>query len=457
MAVKSAQGEQEKDQHDLPDADAAKEWLRTMMLIRRFEERAGEMYAKAKIGGFLHLAIGEEATIVGATRAMRDSDYLLSTYREHGQALARGTSADACLAELFGRVDGCSGGRGGSMHLFDFERRFLGGYGIVGGNLPLAAGVALACDYMETEDAVVCMLGDGASNQGTFGETMNLVALWDLPVVFLVINNQFGMGTSLERHSAITDLSVKAQGYGVPGSRCDGMDVLDVHAAITEGLRCAREERKPQLVEAVTYRFRGHSMADPEEYREKEEVEEWRKRDPIENFKKRLVDEDVIGEEDAEKLDEEVSGIIDKATEFADNSPFPELDSLYDDIYVYGDQVKGWYAVDERSPETHRGEEEREAGDIAHELAEAGAAYAKVGDAKERARGGDTGSDDDEDDSDEGSDQDEDSEETEDEESDDTEASGEDEAEDEDEASAESSEGEGEPEGEERDEEGGAD
>jgi pyruvate dehydrogenase E1 component alpha subunit len=436
MAVKSAQGEQEKDQHDLPDADAAKEWLRTMMLIRRFEERAGEMYAKAKIGGFLHLAIGEEATIVGATRAMRDSDYLLSTYREHGQALARGTSADACMAELFGRVDGCSGGRGGSMHLFDVEKRFLGGYGIVGGNLPLAAGVGLACDYMETEDAVVCMLGDGASNQGTFGETMNLVALWDLPVVFLVINNQFGMGTALERHSAVTDLSVKAQGFGVPGSKCDGMDVLDVHAAIENGLRCAREERKPQLIEAVTYRFRGHSMADPEEYRDKEEVEEWRKRDPIENFKKRLVDEDVISDEDAEKLDSEVSEIIDNATEFADNSPFPELDSLYDDIYVYGDQVKGWYSVDERSPEVHRGEEERDAGDVAHELAEAGAAYAKVGDAKERARGGEQGG-------------------SKDDESDEDEDSGE--KADETEASAESSEGEGEPEGEERDEEGGAD
>src|SRR5918994_2018817 len=401
MAVKSAQGEQEKDRHELPEADAAKEWLRTMLLIRRFEERAGEMYAKAKIGGFLHLAIGEEATIVGATRAMKDSDYLLSTYREHGQALARGTGADRCMAELFGRVDGCSGGRGGSMHLFDVEKRFLGGYGIVGGNLPLAAGVGLACDYMETEDAVVCMLGDGASNQGTFGETMNLVALWKLPVVFLVINNQFGMGTSLERHSAVTDLSIKAQGFGVPGSRCDGMDVLDVHAAIGEALRCARDERKPQLVEAVTYRFRGHSMADPEEYREKEEVEEWRKRDPIENFKKRLIDEDVISEDDFEKLDQEVTGEIDEAVQFADNSPFPELETLYDDIYVYGDQVKGWYAVDERSPEVHRGEDEREAGDVAHELAEAGAAYAKVGDAEERANPSGA-SDDDEDDEEDG-------------------------------------------------------
>jgi pyruvate dehydrogenase E1 component alpha subunit len=417
MAVKSAQGEQEKDQHDLPDADAAREWLRTMLLIRRFEERAGEMYAKAKIGGFLHLAIGEEATIVGATRAMRDTDYLLSTYREHGQALARGTEAKRAMAELYGRVDGVSGGRGGSMHLFDLEKRFLGGYGIVGGNLPLAAGVGLACDYMETEDAVVCMLGDGASNQGTFGETMNLVALWDLPVVFLVINNQFGMGTALERHSAVTDLSVKAQGFGVPGTKCDGMDVLDVHAAIGEALKCARDERKPQLVEAVTYRFRGHSMADPEEYREKDEVEEWRKRDPIETFKKRLVDEGVISDEDAGKLDEEAVAEIDEATEFADASPFPELDSLYDDIYVYGDQVKGWYSVDERSPEVHRGEEEREAGELAHELAEAGAAYAKVGDAEERARRKGT----------------------------------------EDESADESSEGEGEPEGEERDEEGGGD
>jgi pyruvate dehydrogenase E1 component alpha subunit len=373
------------------------------------------MYAKAKIGGFLHLAIGEEATIVGATRAMKESDYLLSTYREHGQALARGTSAKAAMAELFGRVDGCSGGRGGSMHLFDWERRFLGGYGIVGGNLPLAAGVGLACDYMETKDAVVCMLGDGASNQGTFGETMNLVALWDLPVVFLVINNQFGMGTALERHSAVTDLSVKAQGFGVPGTKCDGMDVLDVHAAIGDALTCARDERKPQLVEAVTYRFRGHSMADPEEYRTKEDVEEWRKRDPIENFKKRCIDEGVLSEEDFEKLGEEAQAEVDEATEFADGSPFPELDSLYDDVYVYGDQVKGWYAVDERSPDVHPGEKEREAGDLAHELAEAGAAYAKVGDAEERARGSETAAD-----------------------------------------SSESSEGEGEPEGEERDEKGGA-
>ncbi|MEA2422899.1 MAG: pyruvate dehydrogenase component alpha subunit [Thermoleophilaceae bacterium] len=397
MAVQEESDRREEDEprsgngaagaaHSLPDSDTSTAVLAKMMLIRRFEERAGEMYAKAKIGGFLHLCIGEEATVVGATQALRESDYLMSTYREHGQALARGTSPDAVMAELFGRVDGCSGGRGGSMHLFDLERRFLGGYGIVGGNLPLAVGVGLACDYTETDDCILCMFGDGASNQGTFGESMNLAALWSLPVVFMVINNQFGMGTSLERHSAVTDLSKKAEGFGVPGTRCDGMDVLDVHACVTQALKKAREERHPQLVEAVTYRFRGHSMADPEEYRSKEDVEEWRKRDPINTFKGRLVEEKVIAEEDAEKLDQWAIERIDAAVEFADNSPFPDLDSLYDDIYVYGEQVRGWYSVDERSPQPHRGEHERESGAIAHELAEAGAAYAGEGDAEERAR-----------------------------------------------------------------------
>ena len=228
-------------ERDLPDRETCELILTKMLLIRRFEERAGEMYAKAKIGGFLHLCIGEEATIVGATQALRDTDYLMSTYREHGQALARGTPPDAVMAELFGKATGCSGGRGGSMHLFDFERRFLGGYGIVGGNLPLAAGVALASDYTETEDATLCMFGDGATNQGTFGETMNLAALWSLPVVFMVINNQFGMGTALERHSAVTDLSRKADGFGVPGTRCDGMDVLDTHGVVGEALEKARD------------------------------------------------------------------------------------------------------------------------------------------------------------------------------------------------------------------------
>jgi pyruvate dehydrogenase E1 component alpha subunit len=343
----------------LPGQDAAREWLESMLLIRRFEERAGEMYAKAKIGGFLHLAIGEEATIVGATRAMRDADYLVSTYRSHGHALARGTSPDAVMAELFGRVDGCSRGRGGSMHMFDSERRFMGGYGIVGGNLPLAAGMALAADYLGTEDATVCTFGDGASNQGTFGETMNLAALWRLPVVFMVTNNQFGMGTALERHSALTDLQRKGESFGVPGMRCDGMDVVDTHAVITEALRVVREERRPLLVEAVTYRFRGHSMADPEEYRTKEQVETWRLRDPIATFGDRLVEEGVVSDDERDESDQRAQARVDEAVAFADASPFPEPASLYDDVYVLGDQVQGWYSIDERSPGVHRGEDER--------------------------------------------------------------------------------------------------
>jgi pyruvate dehydrogenase E1 component alpha subunit len=347
-------------ENELPEPDVAREWLGTMMLIRRFEERAGEMYAKAKIGGFLHLAIGEEATIVGSARAMRDGDYLISTYRSHGHAIVRGTSPDRVMAELFGRVDGLSKGRGGSMHMFDYERRFMGGYGIVGGNLPIATGLALASDYSETEDAVLCQFGDGAANQGTFGEALNLAALWKLPVVFMVTNNQFGMGTALERHSAVTDLHKRGEGFGVPGLRCDGMDVLDTYNVTGEALRRAREERQPMLVEAITYRFRGHSMADPEEYRTKEQVEEWRKRDPLTTFAERLVEEDVLSEDDVKELDEMAVEAVDEAVAFADKSAHPEPESLYDDIYVLGGQVRGWYTVDSRSAGVHPGEQERD-------------------------------------------------------------------------------------------------
>src|SRR3979490_1229542 len=243
---------------DLPEPDLAREWLATMMLIRRFEERGGEMYARAKVGGFLHLSIGEEATIVGSARSLRDSDYLISTYRSHGHALVRGTPPENVMAELFRRVDGCSHGRGGSMHMFDLARRFMGGYGIVGGNLPIAAGIALASDYQGSEDITLCTLRDGASNEGTFGETLNIAALWPLPVVFMVTNNQFGMGTALRRHSAVTDLHRKGESLGVPGLRRDGMDVLDTHTVLSEAVERVREDRRPVLVEAGTSRFRGH-------------------------------------------------------------------------------------------------------------------------------------------------------------------------------------------------------
>jgi len=374
---------------ELPDKDTCRELLYTMLLIRRFEEEAGRQYQRAKAGGFLHLAIGEEATIVGTTSVMGGDDYLIGTYRTHGHAIARGTDPKRVMAELFGRVDGTSGGRGGSMHIFDLERRFMGGYGIVGGNLPLAVGLGLASDYRGEDTVTVCMFGDGASNTGNFGETMNLSALWSLPIVFLVENNLYGMGTSVERHSAVTDLSRKAESLGVPGVRVDGMDVLAVRETVTEHIRIAREDRRPTLVEAFTYRYRGHSAADPEVYRGKEEVEEWRRRDPIEAFTRRLTEAGTLSEDEIVELRERADGQVTEAVEFADASPEPELDSLYDHLYVMGDQVPGWYAVDERSPDTHPGEEERKAGARAKELARRGAAYAEPGAGPKRSAEGD--------------------------------------------------------------------
>jgi pyruvate dehydrogenase E1 component alpha subunit len=265
------------------------------------------------------------------------------------------------MAELFGRVDGCSKGHGGSMHMFDAERRFMGGYGIVGGNLPIAAGIALACDQRRTapasegtvpapeesdpsteedhhensgEEVTLCTFGDGASNQGTFGETLNLAALWRLPVVFMVVNNQFGMGTSLGRHSAVTDLRRKGESLGVPGVRCDGMDVLDTHNVVTEAVERVREERHPLLVEAITYRFRGHSMADPEDYRTKEQVAQWRERDPIPAFTEQLEREQALTEEQREEIERRATEQVDEAVAFAERSPFPEPSALYEDVYV---------------------------------------------------------------------------------------------------------------------------
>jgi pyruvate dehydrogenase E1 component alpha subunit len=349
-----------------PSPEQRREWLETMTLIRRFEERAGEMYARAKIGGFLHLSIGEEATIVGSARALRDSDYLISTYRSHGHALVRGTPPENVMAELFGKVDGCCHGRGGSMHMFDLSRRFMGGYGIVGGNLPIAAGIGLASDYLGNEEVTLCTLGDGASNQGTFGETLNLAALWKLPVVFMVTNNQFGMGTSLGRHSAVTDLQRKGESLGVPGMRCDGMDVLDTHRVVSEAIEQVRSERRPVLIEAITYRFRGHSMADPEQYRSKEEVAAWRERDPIPTFGESLVNDATITREELASIDAKAIERVDAAVAFAEDSPFPSAESLFDDIYVLGDASRGWYSVettDDRSEGPGRTADERAAND----------------------------------------------------------------------------------------------
>ena len=360
---------------DLPDASTCYELLARMALIRRFEEEAGRQYQRARAGGFLHLAIGEEATILGTTSVMRDEDYLIGTYRTHGHAIARGTDPKRVMAELFGRVDGTSGGRGGSMHIFDREHRFMGGYGIVGGNLPIAAGLALSSEYKGEDAVTVCVFGDGASNAGNFGETMNLAALWKLPILFLVENNLYGMGTSVERHSAQTDLSEKAEGYGISGRRIDGMDVIEVRGAVAEGIRLAREEQKPTLLEAFTYRYRGHSAADPEVYREREEVEKWEQKDPIETFARRCVEAGVLGEREGGQARDAAEEQVVAAVEFAEASPEPALDTLYENLYVLDSAA--WYAVDERSPEPHRGEREEESmPEAARELAEAGAAYA---------------------------------------------------------------------------------
>jgi TPP-dependent pyruvate/acetoin dehydrogenase alpha subunit len=307
---------------------------------------------------------------------MREEDYLIGTYRTHGHAIARGTEPKRVMAELFGKVDGTSGGRGGSMHIFDAEKRFMGGYGIVGGNLPIAAGIGLASQYKGEDAVTVCMFGDGASNTGNFGETMNLAALWKLPLFFLVENNLYGMGTAVERHSAQTDLSKKAEGYGISGTRVDGMDVCAVREGVREGIRQAREEQRPTLLEAFTYRYRGHSAADPEVYREREEVEEWREKDPIETFSRRCVEAGVLGEREVRQAREAADKEVVAAVEFAEASPEPPLATMYESLYART-EPGGWYAVDERSPEPHRGEREDEIPAAARELAEAGAAYAE--------------------------------------------------------------------------------
>jgi len=335
--------------------------LREMLLMRRFEERTAEAYALGKIGGFCHLYIGQEAVGAGAISVLRPDDYVITSYRDHGQALARGITPRAVMAELFGRIDGCSKGKGGSMHLFDRNTNFLGGHGIVAGHIPIATGVGFAIKYRGGDQVCLCFFGEAAVNNGAFHEALNMAGLWKLPVVYVIENNRYGMGTSLERHSAVTDLHRRGEGFGVPGMQCDGMDVLDTYAVICKALKQAREERRPVLVEAITYRFRGHSMADPEEYRTKEQVAEWRKKDPIQVFAKRLEDEGVLEEGEAEKLDKEIVGRIDDAVAFADKAAFPPPESLYDDIYVLGHQVGGgWYSVDERSAGVHRGEHERE-------------------------------------------------------------------------------------------------
>jgi pyruvate dehydrogenase E1 component alpha subunit len=321
-------------------AALARRLLRDMMLIRRFEEKAAEAYALGKIGGFLHLYIGEEAVAVGASSVLRPDDYAISAYREHGHCLAKGSDPRRAMAELFGRRDGLSKGKGGSMHLFDRSVNFLGGHAIVGAHLPLAAGAAFAIKYRGGDQVVVCYFGDGAVPQGEFHEAMNLSALWKLPVIWICENNRYAMGTSVERALAQTELWKFGQTYGIPCEPVDGMDVLAVREATGRAVERARRDQTPTLLEARTYRFRGHSMRDPAGavYRTREEVEREKLRDPITAFQSRALEEEALSEADVQAIEQEVNDRVTEAVAFADASPEPPLEWLMTDIYRDGER-----------------------------------------------------------------------------------------------------------------------
>ena len=308
--------------------------LREMLRIRRFEEKCVELYSLGKIRGFLHLYIGEEAVAVGAMQALTTNDRIVSTYREHGHALARGVPMGPLMAEMYGKANGCSRGRGGSMHLFDISRRFYGGYAIVGGGLPIAVGLALA-DKMQSRGSITaCFFGDGAVAEGEFHESMNMAALWKLPVLFICENNLYAMGTALERHQAQTDIALKARGYGVTAAVVDGMDVNAVETATRTAAEQVRAGSEPYLIECRTYRFRAHSMYDPELYRTKEEVEKWKKRCPIVNLEKKLKAEAALSEHQQREVEISIREEIDKAIAFAEAGPLEPVEDLLKDVFT---------------------------------------------------------------------------------------------------------------------------
>jgi pyruvate dehydrogenase E1 component alpha subunit len=320
------------------DGDAAlhRELLYSMLLQRRFEERCAEAYALGKIGGFCHLYIGQEATGTGCISPLREDDYVITTYRDHGQALARGMTARSVMAELFGRIDGCVRGKGGSMHMFDRNVNFLGGHGIVGGHIPIATGVGFAIKYRGGDQVIVCFMGEAAVNNGAFHESLNMAALWKLPCIYVIENNRYGMGTALERASAINDIAERACAYDMPRAVVDGQDVLAVRKTMMEAIERARANSMPTLIEARTYRFMGHSMSDAVSgtYRTKAELDEYLKRDPIVLLRTRMQENGEITDEDVQKMDDEIKAIVQDAWDFADNSPEPPLESLWEDVLV---------------------------------------------------------------------------------------------------------------------------
>ena len=317
--------------------DQLKSFYRDMLLIRRFEERAGQLYGMGLIGGFCHLYIGQEAVVVGMQSTIDDKDAIITSYRDHGHMLAAGMDAKGVMAELTGRSGGYSKGKGGSMHMFDKSKHFYGGHGIVGGQVPLGAGAAFAEKYKGTEFVNITYMGDGAVRQGALTETFNMAALWKLPVIFICENNGYAMGTSVERTTIQTDIYKLGLPYGIPSSPVDGMDPAAVHVAMDEAISRARAGEGPTFLEMRTYRFKGHSMSDPQKYRTKEELESYKAKDPIEMTKQTIVEKQYADDKWFEEIDAKIKAIVDEAVQFAEESPWPEASELYTDVYVQED------------------------------------------------------------------------------------------------------------------------
>jgi pyruvate dehydrogenase E1 component alpha subunit len=323
------------ERRELPEADELLTYYREMLLIRRFEEKAGQLYGMGLIGGFCHLYIGQEAVAIGMQHAIREGDSVITAYRDHGHMLATGMDPRRVMAELTGRITGYSKGKGGSMHMFARDKRFYGGHGIVGACTPLGTGLAFAHRYREDGGICLCYFGDGATNQGQVYESFNMAALWKLPVVYMIENNKYGMGTSIERAAAGgQELYRRGEAYGIPGRQVDGMDVIAVRAAGDEAVAHARE-KGPIILEALTYRYRGHSMSDPAKYRTREEVQHMREeRDPIDRLRKLMLDEGLAGEDTFKAIDKEIRAVVNEAASFAQDSPEPDPEELYTDVYV---------------------------------------------------------------------------------------------------------------------------
>jgi pyruvate dehydrogenase E1 component alpha subunit len=312
-------------------------WYEIMLLQRRFEEKTGQLYGMQKIRGFCHLYIGQEAVSAGCMTAIRDDDNMITAYRDHGLALAKGMSARECMAELYGKATGCTKGKGGSMHFFSKEKKFFGGHGIVGGQIGLGAGIAFAEQYQGTDSVTLCFFGDGAARQGLLHEAFNMAMLWKLPVIFICENNYYAMGTSVERTSNVLDIYKFADAYDMPGDSVDGMRPEDVHHAIERAARRARDGEGPTLLEIKTYRYKGHSMSDPAKYRTKEELEEFKLKDPIEHVLNIINENQFATEAELEAIQDKVKAIVDDSVEFAENSPWPDVSEVYKDIYLQED------------------------------------------------------------------------------------------------------------------------